>query len=276
MPSTKPLFDDPRVRDPYLEHYETIRGQVRTAVVHRHLEAVLEGLAANRLRILDVGCGDGRDAAWLAELGHEVIGLDSSRKMIDRAEERYAGISFDGSLTFSRGTQKQALIEFGPGAFDLVLSHGVIMYQADPQRFIADHLALVDDDGMLSLLAKNADALVHRAAREASLDEALQLLDDSRSLGHLGVHTYAQNIQQLADLGLDSGATVRSWAGVRVFTDTPTDRIAEAEADQVIELEWRASRRDPHRQVAALLHVLYDKGPRPFLVPNAEPPACVR
>jgi SAM-dependent methyltransferase len=254
-------FDDPRIRDPYLEHCETIRGRVRTAIVHRHLEAALAPVTTSRLRVLDVGCGDGRDAAWLAALGHEVLGLDCSRQMIGGAEDRYAATSFDGSLTFAHGTQKQALIDFGPGAFDLVLSHGVIMYQHDPRPFVAEHLALVGDGGTLSLLAKNVDALVHRAARERSVDEALRLLDGASGVGHLGVTTSAQSIQQLADFGAQSAATVRSWAGVRVFTDTRADPIAEAEDDQVIELEWRAARRDPHRQVAALLHVLYDKTP---------------
>jgi 2-polyprenyl-3-methyl-5-hydroxy-6-metoxy-1,4-benzoquinol methylase len=271
LSASAPLFDDPAVRDPYLQHYETIRGRVRTAIVQRHLMEVLPAIAGSQsLRVLDVGCGDGRDSAWLAGAGHEVVGYDSSSKMIDGALEKYGSRDWpdSGSLTFLQGTQRHALKAFGSEAFDLVLSHGVIMYQTKPKSFIAEHLKLTRANGSLSLVAKNADALVHRAAREASLDAALELLDDSSGLGHLGVMTHAQSIQEVSDLAFEDGASVRSWAGVRMFTDTPTDLIAGADEDKVIELEWRACRKDPHRQVAALLHVVLLKGIDLSLLPQ--------
>jgi SAM-dependent methyltransferase len=34
---------------------------------------------------LDVACGTGRHARYLAELGHRVIGVDSAPAMLDRA-----------------------------------------------------------------------------------------------------------------------------------------------------------------------------------------------
>ncbi len=36
-------------------------------------------------RILDLGCGSGRDAAFFAEKGHSVSGIDISEKMINLA-----------------------------------------------------------------------------------------------------------------------------------------------------------------------------------------------
>jgi SAM-dependent methyltransferase len=41
-------------------------------------------------RALDVGCGEGADAVWLARLGWDVTGLDVSEVALDRAE-RHAG-----------------------------------------------------------------------------------------------------------------------------------------------------------------------------------------
>jgi len=35
-------------------------------------------LARSRLRVLDVGCGQGRDALFIARLGHSVIGIDQT------------------------------------------------------------------------------------------------------------------------------------------------------------------------------------------------------
>ena len=253
------LFEDATVRERFLAHYDSLRGKVRTEVIRRHLQTIVLDPARAPLRVLDVGCGDGRDALWLAGLGHQVIGFDASDSMLQAAEERLAEAGFAG-VQFHRGDACSALSTYGAQAFDLVLSHGVLMYQQDPGAFVAEHLDLVRDNGTLSLLAKNSDALAFRAAHEASLDEAIRLLDDSQSLGHLGVPTGAQTIQRLADIGFAAGATVRSWAGVRMFTDTPSDILLQADDDKVVELEWLAARRDPYRRTAALLHVLLVRG----------------
>ena len=45
-------------------------------------------------RVLDVGCGTGRDAAHLARLGHTVTGLDSSDRMLGYARRRHPGVRF--------------------------------------------------------------------------------------------------------------------------------------------------------------------------------------
>jgi SAM-dependent methyltransferase len=258
------LFENGAVRDSFLGHYDDLRGQVRMEIVRRHLSAVIDG--SHRMRVLDIGCGDGRDCRWLADQGHSVIGLDPASAMIEQACKEHAGQA-KGSLLFAQGDVETALADYGPGQFDLVLSHGVIMYQDDPAAFLARHVELARDGGKLSLLAKNADALAFRAAREASVDEAIRVLDDSNSIGHLGLATGAQTIQELSDFGFAAGATVYSWAGVRLFSDAPSDPVIEAKPDKIIELEWMAARRDPHRRTAALLHVLYLRGVDLSLLP---------
>lgn len=261
------LFEDAAVRIRFLAHQDDLRGKVRSEVVRRHLQAVILDTSTAALRVLDVGCGDGRDSLWLAAMGHDVIGIDPAEAMLELALARHADIDLPGSVRFERGDVDAAIDSFGPEQFDLVLSHGVLMYHDDPSPFVAKHIELLRPHGVLSLLAKNADALAHRAAREASIDEAIRLLDESNGVGHLGVATSAQTIQELADMGFAAGATVRSWAGVRLFSDSPTESLLDADHDKVIELEWRAARRDPHRRTASLLHVLFLKGVDLSLLP---------
>lgn len=263
------LFDDEAVRDKFLEHYDDLRGKVRTEIVRRHLKEVGLQPARRRLRILDIGCGDGRDSLWLAGMGHEVVGVDPAGSMLDAAEARKAEIDVKGSVEFAEGDAEFALRRWGPEQFDLVLSHGVLMYQDNPASFIAQHLELVKEDGIFSLLTKNAEALTFRAAREASIDEAITLLEDSSSVGRLGLTTGAHTIQYLADVGFTAGATIRSWAGVRMFCDSPSDPVLDATDEKVVELEWAAALRDPHRRVGALLHVLLMRGVDVSLLPSA-------
>lgn len=261
------LFDTSEVCDHYLGHYDTLRGKVRMKVVHQHLRCVMDNVSTQPGRVLDVGCGDGRDAAWLASLGHDVVAFDVSEEMLGRAKERLGEVELRGSVELREGSVDDALKLYGDASFDLVLSHGVIMYQGDPAGFVSRLLELVRPQGMLSLLAKNSDGMAFRAAREASIDEAIRLLDDSGGLGHLGVTTQAQSIQELAEMAFAAGATVRSWAGVRVFTDSPHENLFAADEEKVIELEWRAAQRDPHRHTAALLHVLFFRGVDLSLLP---------
>lgn len=261
------LFEDAGVRSRFLAHQDDLRGKVRSEVVRRHLQAVILDACTETLRVLDVGCGDGRDSLWLAEMGHDVIGIDPAEAMLELALERHADIDLPGAVRFERGDIDSAIDAFGSERFDLVLSHGVLMYQDDPSAFVAKHVELLRPHGLLSVLAKNADALAHRAAREASVDEAIRLLDESNGIGHLGVATGAQTIQELADIGFAAGATVRSWVGVRLFSDSPTESLLDADHDKVIELEWLAARRDPHRRTASLLHVVFLKGVDLSLLP---------
>ncbi|MBS3781624.1 MAG: methyltransferase domain-containing protein [Candidatus Thermoplasmatota archaeon] len=45
-------------------------------------------------RIIDLGCGDGRDTQYLQEKGADVVGIDISRGMIDLARKKYTECAF--------------------------------------------------------------------------------------------------------------------------------------------------------------------------------------
>lgn len=56
--------------------------------VFQFLDMVKAAELAPEDLILDVGCGPGWTVQWLAELGHEVVGLDISQELIEIAERR--------------------------------------------------------------------------------------------------------------------------------------------------------------------------------------------
>jgi ubiquinone/menaquinone biosynthesis C-methylase UbiE len=74
--------------------YDSIAG----SFADRHWRTRLDGHMAvlvDRLppggRVLDAGCGPGRDCAWLTELGFRPVGVDASTGMLDQARRRAPG-----------------------------------------------------------------------------------------------------------------------------------------------------------------------------------------
>jgi len=70
---------------------------------------------------VDIGCGSGRDTAWLAEHGFEVEGYDASTGLLEQARRRHPGIPF------ARATLPD-LAELGARTFANVLCETVIMH----------------------------------------------------------------------------------------------------------------------------------------------------
>jgi len=85
-----------------------------TAQPNRLFAAEVEGIEPGRA--LDVACGEGRNAVWLAELGWQVTGIDFSDVALGKAAE----------LARARGVEVEWVAadvlvhEPAPGAFDLV------------------------------------------------------------------------------------------------------------------------------------------------------------
>lgn len=55
--------------------------------------AMLASAIPDGAKVMDFGCGDGRVAIPLAELGYEVTAVDSSQRMLDRLTERAPGLT---------------------------------------------------------------------------------------------------------------------------------------------------------------------------------------
>lgn len=91
---------------------------------------LVEALAKRRPgRALDVGCGEGADALWLAEQGFDVTALDASPKALARGEaERVARVAKDGLPRVIRWVASDAVgddLPTPPEQYDLVSAHFV-------------------------------------------------------------------------------------------------------------------------------------------------------
>ena len=52
---------------------------------------LIDALVPRRARILDAGCGSGRHGGYLAEAGHQVVGVDGDPELIAAAEQDHPG-----------------------------------------------------------------------------------------------------------------------------------------------------------------------------------------
>ena len=68
-------------------------------------------------RALDVACGEGRNAIWLAQQGWDVTAVDFSHVAVDRARTR----ATQGGVDISLAVADVLEFDFAPASFDLVL-----------------------------------------------------------------------------------------------------------------------------------------------------------
>jgi ubiquinone/menaquinone biosynthesis C-methylase UbiE len=96
------------------EHY-TAKPQVWSGRVNVQLAEIAGQLNGNRA--LDLGCGEGADAIWLAERGWTVVAVDVSTTALSRARAAAESRGMTERIDFQ---QHDLTSGFPPGNFDLV------------------------------------------------------------------------------------------------------------------------------------------------------------
>ncbi|MFH8465821.1 class I SAM-dependent methyltransferase [Streptomyces sp. NPDC017991] len=216
-----------------------------------------------RLRVLDVGMGQGTQALRLARAGHQVTGVEQDSTMISVAREALAAEpeGIRGRVRIVESDGRDTGVHFLPGSFDVVLCHGVLMYVEEPDALLAGLARMLAPGGLLSLLVRNADALAMRPGLAGDWAGTLTAFDTSTYTNRLGLVVRADGLDTLTGTLAGIGAPLHVWYGVRVFTDTAADDAAVPDdVGALLAAEERAGRTDPYRRVAALLHLCGVRG----------------
>ncbi|CAL9584762.1 methyltransferase domain-containing protein [Streptomyces sp. Tu 3180] len=231
----------------------------------RQLEEQIVGRfpVGRRLRVLDVGMGQGTQALRLARAGHQVTGLERDATMIATAREALAGEpeGIRERMRIIEGDGRDTGVHFLPGSFDVVLCHGVLMYVDEPDPLLAGLARVLAPGGLLSLLVRNGDALAMRPGLSGDWAGALACFDTVAYRNRLGLDVRADRLKTLTATLAGIGAPLHTWYGVRVFTDTAADGAGVPDDLEILlAAEERAGRTDPYRGVAALLHLCGVRG----------------
>ncbi|AEH35759.1 class I SAM-dependent methyltransferase [Halopiger xanaduensis] len=109
------------------------------------------GSGSQDRRVLDVGCGTGVVSLLLAELGHDVTGVDFAPEMLERARTKArAADRPDRSIAFCRGDAEA--LPLPDGAFDVVTARHLIWTLPNPQTALAEWQRVLEPGGRLVLL----------------------------------------------------------------------------------------------------------------------------
>lgn len=167
------------------EHYSA-KPQVWSGRVNAQLSAIAPTLGGNRA--LDLGCGEGGDAVWLAEHGWTVVATDVSTTALDRARAAAESRGVADRIEF---VEHDLTTGFPEGAFDLVSAHF-----------------------LHSTVEMDRTAILRRAAEAVAPGGALLIVDHAAAppwATKLHHHEFPTAEAVVAGLALDS----RQWRQIR-------------------------------------------------------------
>lgn len=123
-------------------------------------------------RILDLGCGSGRDVYALAQLvGPQglVVGVDMTEEQLavaERHRDYHAELFGFDNVRFERGTiEKLGELDLEPGSFDVIVSNCVVNLSTDKPAVLAGVRRLLKDGGEFYFSDVYADRRVPDAVR---------------------------------------------------------------------------------------------------------------
>ena len=121
-------------------------------------DQLLRGRFDDRRRVLDAGCGDGRNLHYLLGAGFDCFGVDDDARAIDQLRQRVARVAPLVPLSqFVVG--EIGALPFEDGSMDVVICSAVLHFAADASHFgrmLTDLWRVVAPGGMLfTRLASN-------------------------------------------------------------------------------------------------------------------------
>ena len=97
------------------------------------------------LKVLDVGCGPGFFSIILASLGHDVVGIDLTESMIEKAGEIADMLNYDIDFQVMNAQE----LSFDDEEFDVVISRNLTWTLPDIEKAYKEWYRVLKKDGVL-------------------------------------------------------------------------------------------------------------------------------
>lgn len=146
-----------QVRQQVRQYWDDVAAEYDTAPDHGLLDSDMRSawkdlvrtwLPARPCLVADLACGTGTMTALIAELGHEVRGLDLSGEMVARARAKTA--PFGRAVEIEQADASEP--PFEAGTFDAVFARHILWTLPDPAAALARWAGLLHPGGRLILV----------------------------------------------------------------------------------------------------------------------------
>ncbi len=122
----------------------TVRAATMTQILDRIKLDYLRPLLPMAGRTLEVGAGSGRLSCWLAMSGYRTVCLDYSVPALAAARANYAAAQVGGWFVTGDGFR----LPFSDGAYDVVLSTGLLEHFEDPTPIVGEMVRVLRAGGL--------------------------------------------------------------------------------------------------------------------------------
>lgn len=235
--------------------YGSLKGKIRLAILDHDFAQFMP--LQGPLHILDAGCGLAQYSLLLSQQQHSLTLCDISQNMLARAQAMFEQEAPDADVKFLH-CATQDIRQHVDTAFDIVLSHAVLEWVAQPQALIQSLAGLVKPGGYLSLMFYNKHSLVIRNLLRGNLI----IIEGSKEyFPRKGLTpTNAQYPQDVVKW-IDAAGLVRvTESGIRVIYDYLEMHKQEVISEtELIKGELELCKQEPYRHMGRYYHVLCHK-----------------
>ncbi len=135
-------------------------------------DQLLKGRLTSGMRLLDAGCGGGRNLVYFFRAGYDVYGVDESTRSIAQVRELVATLA---PHLPAENFQVEAVekMSFDDASFDVVISSAVLHFAKDEQHW----QRMVDE---MWRVLKPGGIFFARLASSVGIEEKIQLLEGRR------------------------------------------------------------------------------------------------
>ncbi|MFA6331771.1 MAG: methyltransferase domain-containing protein [Methanoregula sp.] len=147
----------------YDHHYDHPRGRN----YHTHISSYLIRALPEKGDLLDIGCGTGLFVEKYIRNGGTAVGLDISRKMVERARFRCAGCNF------AEGNGNA--LPFRDNSFDAISSLLVFSYVKEPEAMLSEAYRVMRPGGSIAILTLGKKLLTKGIPLLYQISEKMQV-----------------------------------------------------------------------------------------------------